>query len=47
VISVQGDEADSMHFILDGRVAVIVELRDGRACACAASASTARSARWA
>ena len=30
VIAQQGDPADCMHFILEGRVAVIVQLRDGR-----------------
>jgi SulP family sulfate permease len=31
IIASQGDPADCMHFILEGRVAIIVQLRDGRA----------------
>ena len=31
IIAAQGDPADCMHFILEGRVAIIVHLRDGRA----------------
>jgi sulfate permease, SulP family len=30
IIAAQGDPADCMHFILEGRVAVIVTMRDGR-----------------
>jgi sulfate permease, SulP family len=30
IIAAQGDPADCMHFILAGRVAVIVKMRDGR-----------------
>jgi sulfate permease, SulP family len=30
IIATQGDPADCMHFILSGRVAIIVQLRDGR-----------------
>lgn len=30
VIARQGDPADSMHFILEGRVAIVVRLRDGK-----------------
>ena len=31
IIAAQGDPADCMHFILEGRVGIIVHLRDGRA----------------
>jgi SulP family sulfate permease len=30
IIAAQGDEADCMHFIMKGRVAIIVHLRNGR-----------------
>ena len=42
-----GDAADSMHFILDGRVGIMIPTGQGGIARCAASAATPRSARWA
>ena len=47
IIVSAGDAANSMHFILDGRVGVMVPTDEGAPRGCAASAATPRSARWA
>ncbi len=46
IIAAQGDPADSMHFILEGRIGILVNREDGRLVRVRASDPTPRSARW-
>jgi sulfate permease, SulP family len=47
IIVSAGDAADSMHFILDGRVGIMIPAGEGRTIRCEASAAIRRSGRWA
>ena len=46
VIAEQGGPADSMHFILDGRIGIIVNKEDGRSIRVRSLGPQPRSGRW-